>query len=149
MKNGQEVWGGKQDRIWSVEAVLWLRCSVTGPSIPRSWFNLKTVQIFIMDKLAVAHSFLRVHWFSHQHHATNASYSFIHLRCDIISANGMSIIKQCTKSNKFKLNCLNMSTRLLNILQYMLTHCGPVTQICVICVFCITAVKDRCCKFAF
>jgi hypothetical protein len=26
--------------------------------------------------------------------------------------------------------------------QYILTHCGPVTQICVICDFCITTVKD-------
>jgi hypothetical protein len=32
---------------------------------------------------------------------------------------------------------------------YKLTHYGPVTQICVICVFCITTVKDRWRKFAF
>jgi hypothetical protein len=79
----------------------WLRWQVTGLSL--QWLRgiyRSSPMWCVVEEVLLTEDFLSVLWLSHQHHFTNAPYSFIHHWCCIILATD-SYIKQWSQINNW------------------------------------------------
>jgi hypothetical protein len=73
-----------------------------------------------------------------------------HTAKPVIDANDTSVLITARSINELQIKAKTTLDRMSEwFLVNRLTHCGPVTRILVICVFCFTTVKDRWRKFAF